>query len=192
MTYPNILDQPLDTRHTIFVSCHHEFDQAFFNYFAQYFSDEHSVLSSRFSEIGDFAPHLNIETIRQRIRNSCLYDSTVTVVLIGEDTWKRKHVDWEINASIASTLYNPCSGLIGILLPTYPWLWKEPDNYTSKTIPPRLNANIECGFAKIYRWTEDPLAIHQWIHEAFERRRKVLPDNSYPSFTHNLSGYEWI
>ena len=116
-------------------------------------------------------------------------DSTVTVVLIGADTWKRKHVDWEIGASIRETQYSSRSGLIGIVLPSYPR--NDTTRYNPKTIPPRLYDNIEFGFAKIYNWNDDPIEVQKWIHEAFLRRDKISPNNSFPSFVNNRSGSGW-
>jgi hypothetical protein len=146
---------------------------------------------SKSVQIGDINTYLPTETIRQKIRDEYLRDSTVTVVLIGSETWQRKHVDWEIGASIRNTQYNPRSGLIGILLPTYPRPHNAPNNYTSSTIPPRLHDNIRCGFAKIYNWSEDPKVVHDWIHEAFNRRNRINPDNSYDSFVNNRSSERW-
>ncbi len=132
---------------------------------------------------------MKTETLRQKIRDEYLHDSTVTVVLIGAETWKRKHVDWEIGASIRNTQYHPRSGLMGIILPTYPR--SDQTKYDPYTIPPRLYNNIECGFAGIYNWSEDATAVQKWIHEAFERRTKVDPDNSFQSFVNNRSGDRW-
>ena len=134
-------------------------------------------------------PGLDTEALQQKIRNEYLKDSMVTVVLIGTDTWKRKHVDWEIGSSIRETENGPRSGLLGIILPTY-----YRDNitkYNRYTIPPRLYYNIKCGFASIYDWDTDPAIIQKWIHDAFERRNKIDPDNSYPSFVDNQFGDEW-
>jgi hypothetical protein len=144
---------------------------------------------SKSVQIGDLDPNLKTETLRQKIRDEYLHDSTVTVVLIGAETWKRKHVDWEIGASIRHTQYNPRSGLIGIILPTYPR--SDQTKYNPYTIPPRLYDNIKCGFAAIFNWSEDAVGVQKWIHEAFERRNTVNPDNSFPSFANNHSGDRW-
>jgi len=140
-------------------------------------------------QIGDIDPNLKIETLRQKVRDEYLRDSTVTVVLIGAETWKRKHVDWEIGASIRQTKYNPRSGLIGIILPTYPR--SDQTKYDPYTIPPRLYDNIKCLYATIYNWIEDAAIVCKWIHEAFERRNRVNPENSFPSFVNNRSGTRW-
>lgn len=182
----------LTNRHKVFVSYHHANDQYYRNRFEQLFSGAHDIMVSKSVQIGDINTYLPAETIRQKIRDEYLRDSTVTVVLIGAETWKRKHVDWEIGSSIRNTQFNPRSGLIGILLPTYPRPYNEPNNYTSYTIPPRLHDNIQCGFAKIYNWSEDPKIVHDWIHEAFNRRNKINPDNSYDNFVNNRSGERWF
>ena len=144
---------------------------------------------SKSVQIGDIDPNLKTETLRQKIRDEYLRDSTVTVVLVGAETWQRKHVDWEIGSSIRNTQYNPRSGLLGIILPSYPRL--NPRNYDPYTIPPRLYDNIKCDFAKIYNWSEDASAIQNWIHETFETRNRVNPDNSFPSFVNNRSTSRW-
>lgn len=182
----------LTNRHKVFVSYHHANDQYYRDRFEHLFSSTYDVMVSKSVQIGDINTYLPTETIRQKIRDEYLRDSTVTVVLIGSETWKRKHVDWEIGSSIRKTQFNPRSGLIGILLPTYPRPYNAPNNYTSNTIPPRLYDNIQCGFAKIYNWSEDPKVVHDWIHEAFDRRNKINPDNSYNSFVNNRSGERWF
>ena len=181
----------MNHRHKVFVSYHHENDQAYRNLFEGLFSNVHDIMVSKSVQIGDIAPNLKTDTIRQKVRDEYLRDSTETVVLIGAETWKRKHVDWEIGASTRETEYNPRSGLLGILLPTYPRPHGEPNNYFPYTIPPRLHDNIECEFATIYNWNNNPNLVQSWIHEAFDRRNKIKPDNSYPSFVNNRSGERW-
>jgi hypothetical protein len=178
------------TRHKVFVSYHHSpGDQLYRNHFENLFANIHGVMVSKSVQIGDIDPGLATETVRQKIRDAYLRDSTVTVVLVGPETWKRKHVDWEIASSIRQTQYNPRSGLLGIILPTYPR--NDQSKYNPYTIPPRLYDNINCGFASIYNWSTDPSSVQKWIHEAFERRTKANPDNSYPSFVNNRSGDRW-
>lgn len=177
-------------RHKVFVSYHHSIgDQKYRNDFETLFAEKHGVMVSKSVQIGDIDSNLATETIRQKIRDDYLRDSTVTVVLIGPETWKRKHVDWEIGSSIRNTEYNPRSGLLGILLPTYPR--SDSTKYNPYTIPPRLYDNIQCGFASIHNWSTDPAVVQKWIHEAFERRNKIDPDNSFPNFVNNRSGDRW-
>nr|WP_320114045.1 TIR domain-containing protein [uncultured Desulfuromonas sp.] len=182
------LNQP---RHKVFVSYHHGNDQYYREEFEQLFSNMYDIMVSKSVQIGDINPNLPTETIRQKIRDEYLRDSTVTVVLIGSQTWQRKHVDWEIGASIRNIRHNARSGLLGILLPSYPRPYGKPNNYFHYTIPPRLHDNIECSFAKIYNWNPNPTVVQSWIHDAFENRNKVNPNNSYPSFVNNRNAERW-
>lgn len=177
-------------RHKVFISFHHGeptdpfSGQKYKERFEQLFSSYYDAMITKSVQDGDIKDGLSTETTRQKIRDEFIADATVTVVLIGPETWKRKHVDWEISSSIRDTAKNPRCGLIGILLPTFPM---NNNTYNKNKIPPRLWYNIECGFAKIYRWSENPLMVQQWIHDAFLRRNKILPNNSYPMFGNNKS-----
>lgn len=174
--------------HKVFVSYHHANDQEWRNKFETMCLNT-KIIISKSVQIGDIDPNLSTETIRNKIRDEYLRDSTVTIVLIGTETWKRKHVDWEIGSSIHDTRLNPRSGLIGILLPTHK-NYNE-NTYTPSIIPPRLYYNEKSGFAKIYSWSDNIDFLQKIIHEAFERRKKGIIDDSYPSFVNKKSGDGW-
>ncbi len=147
---------------------------------------------SRAVSDGDIDPNLKTETIREKIRDEFISKATVTMVLIGKGTWRRKHVDWEIGSSLINTRQNGRTGLLGIILPTYYcsiFLNSEPtengDYYNPNTIPPRLYDNIRCGYAKIYSWPSDPSAVKTWIHDAFKRRETMIPDQSRAWYEYN-------
>ncbi len=187
----------MGNRHKVFVSYHHKNDEYYRNQFEELFADK--IYVSQSVEMGDIDPNLKADTIRQKIRDEYLRDTTVTVVLIGTETWKRKHVDWEISSSIRDTKYNPRSGLIGILLPSYqfnPLLPVEFDffsrpyvSYNPHTIPPRIYDNLKNRFAALYGWTKDAYLMQNWIHQAFERRNKIIPDNSRDTYANNRPDY---
>lgn len=195
----------MSQRHKVFVSYHLDNDQAYRNQFEKMFVHHNDIMVSRSVKIGDINEHMQTDRIRQIIRENYLRDSSVTVVLIGSETWKRKHVDWEIGASLRHTQHSPRSGLIGILLPSYQPpvqglmqrtgffnTTNNPDRkYYEKTTPPRLVNNVLGGFAKIYDWSNNPNEVQKWTHEAFLTRTKVIPDNSFSNFVHNRHGIEW-
>ncbi|HNQ78128.1 MAG TPA: TIR domain-containing protein [Acidobacteriota bacterium] len=176
-------------KHKTFISYHHENDEDYKTLFRKMFADYYEVFISMAVEEGDIDPNLPSDTIRQKIRDEYLRDTTVTVVLVGSDTWRRKHIDWEISSSIRDTRLNPRSGLLGILLPTYPRA--SMTNYNPYTIPPRLYDNVKCGYAKLHNWTNNPDDIREWIQDAFDKRNAVEPDISFPSFSYNKSGDQW-
>jgi len=179
-------------KHKVFISFHHgdrnidpRCGQYWKERFEYLFHNFYETLISRSVQDGDIKDGILTETTRQKIRDEFISDATVTVVLIGPETWKRKHVDWEISSSIRDTKNNPRCGLVGILLPTYPNYDAIKNTYSTRTIPPRLQKNIDCGFATIHVWNENPAIVQDWIHAAFEKRYKVTPDNSYPMFANN-------
>ncbi len=179
----------MSSRHKVFVSYHHKNDQGYRDKFETLFADTHDIMVSNSVQIGEIDAGLKTETVRQKIRDEYLRDSTVTVVLIGSETWKRKHVDWEIASSIRQTQYSSRSGLLGIILPSYSRT--DVTKYDRYTIPPRLYDNIKCGLAEIYNWTTDHEKIKKWIHEAFEKRNLITPDNSFENYLKNRSGDRW-
>ncbi len=135
---------------------------------------------------------LKTSTVRRIIRDDHIADASVTVVLIGPNTWRRKHVDWEIGSSIRKTKKNSRCGLLGILLPNHPDYHKP--IYASGNIPPRLadNCRGEDPYAKIYRW-EDlnkpgvKAKVRRWIDEAYKRRDGTPPNNAREAFGKNRS-----
>ena len=186
MAYESLLGLRKDTRHKIFISYYHKDDEYYRYQFEQSFGH---LFISKSVQPGAINSDVSADYIKRLIQMGYITDASVVVILVGPKTYCRKHVDWEIGSSIRHTEYNPRSGLLGIVLPTYP-TFKE-NTYNPHTIPPRLNDNIECKFAKIYAWNTNPLTIQDWIHEAFERRNIIPPDNSYPSFANNRAGDHW-
>ena len=130
---------------------------------------------------------LKTATVRQKIRDEYIRDSTVAIVLIGRRTWQRKHVDWEIGSSIRKTRRNSRCGLLGISLPNHPDHGKK--LYTPQLVPPRLadNCDGEDPYAFIYDWPRPwtPAMIAEWLHQAYDRRSGPPPDNSRKSFARN-------
>ncbi len=178
----------MGNRHNVFISYHHGNDERYKIEFERLFSGVYDILETKAVSDGDIDLHLKTETIRQKIRDGFIRSATVTIVLIGSETWKRKHVDWEISSSIRDTQLNSRTGLIGIILPTYPRT--DVTKYSKGTIPPRLQDNLDCNFAEIYNWSEDPYDVQQWIHDAFNRR-KQNPNNSREMFGRNRSTSSW-
>ena len=176
-------------RHKVFVSYHHANDEYYRMQFTNLFSTALKSFISKSVEVGDISPTTSTDYIRSRIRDEFIRDASVTIVLIGTETWKRKHVDWEISGSIRRTQLNSRCGLLGILLPTHPSYGNS--TYDGGVVPPRLVTNQQCGFAAIYNWPSSSENLKKWIHDAYLRRKRIDPDNSYPHFKYNKSGYRW-
>ena len=165
-------------RHRCFISYHHANDQGYKDKFVRLFDDWADIFINKSVGDGDIDDDCKTETIWQKIRDVYLSDSTVTIVLIGKETWKRKYVDWEISSSLRDTKNSSRSGLIGIFLPTHPDYGKE--KYNSNTIPPRLYDNVECGFARLYDWSDSPKDGMQNFSMAENTMKKYFPLLSKP------------
>ncbi len=175
-------------RHKVFVSYHHACDQYYKELFCENLGNE---FVDKSVEDGDIDVNVKIDTVRQKIRDEFIADATVTVVLVGQCTWQRKHVDWEIGSSLRHTKNNARCGLLGILLPSH----YDYKGYTPRLnlIPPRLadNCNQVNAYGAIYKWP-DPWSsrqVREWIHRAFQRRFSVHLDNTRPQFERNRSGW---
>ena len=175
-------------RHKAFVRFHNE-DMVYKDKFVRMLDGDIVDKSVHDDEIDT---SVKVSTARRIIRDDYIADATVTAVLIGPDTWRRKHVDWEIGSSIRKTKKNSRCGLLGILLPNHPD-YHNP-TYASGNIPPRLADNCEGKdpYAKIYRWEdlESPRVraeIRRWVDEAYKRKDGAPPNNGREAFGKNRS-----
>jgi len=178
-------------RHKVFISYYHEDDQEYKDRLVQALESKFVDKSVSQGDIHDEG--LYLDEIRRRIRDDHIADATVTIVLIGRCTWQRKHVDWEISASIIARKNNPRCGLLGLLLPSHPDYQKRPEARNPGRIPPRLARNNDGKdpFAVIYDWPKHGLAkkVLPKIHKAFLRRNKPpWPDDSLDLFRNNRRG----
>ncbi len=178
-------------KHKVFISYYHADDQEYKNRLVQALGSKAIDKSVSPGDIHD--DNVPLDEIRRRIRDDHIADAAVTIVLIGPCTWQRKHVDWEISASLIHRRNNPRCGLLGLLLPTHPDYRKEPKDRNPRLLPPRLARNIDGKdpFAVIYDWPKHRLArkVLPKIHAAHERRNESpWPDDSLRRFRDNRSG----
>ncbi len=110
--------------HKVFISHHHRNDQWYKESLSR-LGVENRIFIDRSVDTGDIPDKLSDERIREKIRDEYLRDSTVTILLVGTDTWRRKHIDWEIYSSMFDGPINKKSGVLVINLPTinnaYAW-----------------------------------------------------------------------
>ncbi|MCL2798311.1 MAG: TIR domain-containing protein [Firmicutes bacterium] len=112
-------------RHKVFISYFHADDQYYKNQLIQmkawdneryqYVSifDDYSVRQYDIDDTG-----LSSEQIRRIIRDDYMKNATVLVLLCGQKTKTRKHVDWEIHTAMYHSDINPQMGIVVINLPT--------------------------------------------------------------------------
>ena len=102
--------------HNVFISYHHQYDQAHKNELIQ-LGKGFSLFIDKSVDTGDISEGLSDQAIREKIRDEYLRDSTVTIVLVGLETKRRKHIDWEIYSSMFDGVKNKKSGILVINFP---------------------------------------------------------------------------
>lgn len=102
--------------HKVFITHHHDNDQIYKERLVT-LGNQHGIFIDRSVDTGDISDDLTDEAIRTKIRDEYLRDSTVTIVLVGTETKKRKHVDWEIYSSMFDGKVNKKSGILVVNLP---------------------------------------------------------------------------
>ena len=175
----------------VFISYYHDDDQQYKDRLVQALESKAIDKSVSPGDIHD--ENLPLDEIRRRIRDDHIADATVTIVLIGPCTWQRKHVDWEISASLIHRPNNPRCGLLGLLLPAHQDYGKKPENRNPRLIPQRLACNMggDHPFAVVYDWPKRGLSnkVLPKIHTAFVRRKQSpWPDDGLDLFRSNRSG----
>ncbi|NOU91161.1 hypothetical protein GC102_36355 [Paenibacillus sp. LMG 31460] len=149
--------------HKVFVSYHHANDQSRANHLRTFYGTSNTLIDRSLSDAYD---SVNNDYILSMIRTNHLKESTVTIVLIGSETYKRKWVDWEIYSSLRPSGGRSRNGLLGIYLPN------------AGIVPARLQDNIDSGYAATMRWENISWQLSTKIDEAFQKR-------SYDSLVRN-------
>lgn len=161
-------------KHKVFISFYHHDDQKYKDYIDKYLS---SNIINKSVKSGEYDSDNSDEYIKRLIREEKICDSSVVIVLVGPNTKRRKHVDWEIYAGLSPSI-NGSAGLVGIILPE---LKPTSDGkYYYDDIPPRLSDNWKSGYADVYEWDYAKNHFDGIIEKAFNSRvkRKDLIDNS--------------
>lgn len=160
----------------VFVSYHHGNDQGWYDLFAQSFGASFEVFTD--TSLERRVDSDDADYVRRVIREQNITGSSVTVVLCGSDTWKRRWVDWEIQMTL-----NKEHALLGIALPTCA---RNPQGQC--IVPVRLYDNIDSGHAAWMTWPADAVTLREFIWYARELSRlKVNIRNSRPAMQRSRS-----
>jgi hypothetical protein len=143
--------------HKVFVSYHHANDQSRANHLRNTYGNDNTLIDRSLADAYDDKTD---DEILALIRTKHLKDSTVTIVLIGSETAKRKWVDWEIYASLRPYDTRTRNGLLAIYLPN------------AGATPARLQDNLDSGYAVSMKWEDISWQLDKKIQSAFDNRSK--------------------
>lgn len=168
-------------KHKVFISFYHHDDQKYKDYIDKYLSS--NIINKSVMD-GEYDPNNSDEYIKRLIREDKLSDSSVIVVLVGPNTKKRKHVDWEIYAGLRASV-NGSSGLVGILLPEV----SDKGDKCNTYLPGRLADNVNSGYAKVYKWDYAISHFDAIIESSFDDKERLhnRMKNSREQMHKNLS-----
>ena len=163
------------TRHKCFVS-YAVADVDEVTIFLEDFGAEFIPRSVGVTEEDDFVDSDDDEYIKRRIREEYLADSTVTIVLLGDCTWSRKFVDWELSSSLRDDSVNKRSGLLAMPLLSMANKARLPDRVRDNWV----DGDIAASYASFRSYPASALALRQDIETAFQARdqKAELVDNT--------------
>lgn len=105
------------TRHKCFISYHvDDIDEV--GTFLDTYGSEFIPRTIGVTDEDGFIDSDNDDYIKQQIASKYMTDSSVTIVLLGDCTWGRRFVDWEVSASLRNSPKNKRNGLLSIPLPS--------------------------------------------------------------------------
>ena len=155
------------TKRKVFVSYHHGNDQAYYNEFSRVFSGTYDVIQD--NSLDRAIDSTNTDYVMRKIREEYLTGTSCTIVLCGPQTYQRKYVDWEINATLDKR-----HGLIGVRLPTL-----LPNTRGYVVVPDRLNDNIHSDYAVWIGWESliTPGQLARNIEQANNKSAALIINN---------------
>lgn len=170
--------------HKVFISYHHD-DQEEVDAFINKFDTERNGFIARGLGINmadDIIDSSDTNYVMRKIRENYLRDSTVTLVLIGKNTWARRYVDWEIQASLRQGKDILPNGLIGIRL-------RESNKQPERLALNRVKGPNDDYYARLYDLPQSVTQLKGWIDDAYDSRwsRSQLIVNPTARFLYNKS-----
>lgn len=156
-------------RRKCFISYHHT-DQTAVNQFIDRFDHNNDVFIYRGLGVeieDDIINSDNPEYVMLQIRERYLQDSTVTLVMLGQCTWARRYVDWEIQASLRNGEKITPKGLLGVKLPAFS---QFPDRFNRNLLTPAAKAAGRGCYASYMNYPSTVEELSNAIEGAFQRR----------------------
>jgi len=151
--------QPQPLKRKVFVSYHHQ-DQAWVDHFRTQFGGTFDVFDD--CSLDKLIDSTDTAYVNRTIREDYITGTSITIVLCGTETWRRKYVDWEIHSTLDKN-----HALLGVILPNHTQVMR--DGQFVWLVPDRLATNVDTGYAHWVQWPQSPQALNQAINHAIHR-----------------------
>ena len=163
-------------KRNVFVTYHHADQDEVDDFVARYGGWFNSIRVLGVSDSDDYVDSDNTDYVLRRIREKYISGTSASIALIGECSWARKYVDWEIAATLRNNPNDPRGALLAVQLPSI-------DGRNDVTLPGRLSMNRhydrtvdqELGYASYHRYPRSGSSLTQWVEDAIVRRDSREP-----------------
>ena len=163
------------TQRKVFISYHHKNDQKFKDCLVSQ-NNQNDWFIDKSIEKDDIDPDNKTLTTKQSIKRQALDDTSVIVVLYGSETYKRKHVDWEIYGALTRRGDRvTTSGLVGVFVGD------------ERKVHDRYKKNHDSGYSINVYWKDFISNPNKYIEQAIRKRDEEIykMDNSAPQMKYN-------
>ncbi len=148
-------------RRKVFLSFHKADLDAVLAFIERFDTGEDAFIYRAIAIPDDVIDSKDPDYIMRRIRIDFLADSTVMMVMIGQCTWARKYVDWELQASLRQPAGGKPNGVLGVMLD---------GSKTAATLPERLKLNVDFGYSTFWAYPSSGRSLSAWIEDAYQAR----------------------
>lgn len=149
----------------VFLNYHHDGDQYYYDEFSRKFHDEYEAVTD--NSLDRRVDSDDIDYVMRRIRDYYIAGTSCSIVLVGNESWGIKYIDWDIKSTLDKQ-----HGLIGVQLPTL-----LSNSYGQVTVPARLSDNIDSGYALWVSWADFTASISscmEYIEQANCRSNTLI------------------
>lgn len=125
--------------------------------------------------------------VMRRIREPYMPNTSVAIVMAGQNTWKRRYVAWEIAASLRNGFASPANAFLRIKLPSCAdGVQQYPDRLNDNLRPADHSDNAHC-YARCIPYPSDTADIRTAMVKAYQRRetQRHLTTNARVRFGYN-------
>lgn len=147
----------MSTKRKVFISYHHENDQWWADYLRNNYGEQFNFIYGNSPDDG--RENVTPGYMSKAIKEKYIAKISITIVLCGALTCKRRYVDWELHA----TLHHK-HALLGIALPTALKAARH-----TMMIPERLYQNLQSGYAHYIEWPFDADTVDTAIETAISK-----------------------